>query len=217
MVSVNPNAAADAVAATEYGRPEDLELIGGVLYVANTTEDRVIAIDLSQQVVSTFVLAGLNVPVEDSGSEVTGFNNSDNLAAGPDGRLWVVEDNRPSDIWATDDDLDRDGAADGVHLFASMLDPAAEGTGIFREGPADAIRQHSACRKAFCRRHLGNKQSLTRLASSSHPRPREACGEEVGGGGYAITSSPLFLDEWMGPLWMASSIWLLPTARLQAG
>lgn len=131
MVSVNGNAAADAVNATEYGRPEDVELIGSVLYVANTTEDRVIAIDLNKQVVSTFVQAGLNVPVENFGLAITGLNNPDNLAAGPDGRLWIVEDNAPSDIWVTDDDRNGDGAADGVHLFASMVDPGAEGTGTY--------------------------------------------------------------------------------------
>lgn len=131
MVTVNANVAADAVHATEYGRPEDMELISQVLYVANTTEDRVIAIDLRKRTVSTFVLAGLNVPVEDAGASVTGFNNPDNLAEGPDGRLWIVEDNVPSDIWVTEEDRDRDGAADGVHLFASMVDSAAEGTGIY--------------------------------------------------------------------------------------
>ena len=131
MVRITANAAADAVHATEYGRPEDVELIGQVLYVANTTEDRVIAIDLNRQVVSTFVLAGLNVPVENGGAEVTGFNNPDNLAESPDGRLWIVEDNVPSDIWVTGDDHDSDGAADSVSLFASMVDPGAEGTGLY--------------------------------------------------------------------------------------
>lgn len=131
LVVVNANAAADAVNATEYGRPEDVELIGQILYVANTTEDRVIAIDLKKATVSTFIRAGLNAPVENAGAGVTGFNNPDNLAEGPDGRLWVVEDNVPSDIWVAEKDLDNDGAADNVYLFASMVDPGAEGTGIY--------------------------------------------------------------------------------------
>ncbi len=131
MVSINANAAADAVHATEYGRPEDMELINHILYVANTTEDRVIAIDLNNRTVSTFVPPGRNVRIEDAEAEVTGFNNPDNLAEGPDGRLWIVEDNVPSDIWVTDFDTNRNGAADGVHLFASMVDSAAEGTGIY--------------------------------------------------------------------------------------
>jgi secreted PhoX family phosphatase len=130
-VQINGNAAADAVSATEYGRPEDVEIIGQTLYVANTTEDRVVAIDLQKMTVSTFVLAGLNVPVENGGASVTGFNNPDNLAEGPDGRLWIVEDNVPSDIWVADADNNHDGAADAVHLFASMKDSGAEGTGIY--------------------------------------------------------------------------------------
>jgi len=130
-VVVNANEAADDVAATEYGRPEDIEIIGQTLYVANTTEERVIAIDLKKKRVVTFVLAGENVPVENAGLGVTGFNNPDNLAEGPDGRLWVVEDNVPSDIWVTDKDKNKDGLADGVHLFASLTDSGAEGTGIY--------------------------------------------------------------------------------------
>lgn len=128
---VDAKVAADAVNATEYGRPEDVELIDRTLYVNNTTEDRTIAIDLAAGVVSTFVLKGLNVPVENSAASITGFNNPDNLAEGPDGRLWIVEDNFASDIWVAESDLDGDGAADGVHLFASLKDYGAEGTGLY--------------------------------------------------------------------------------------
>jgi secreted PhoX family phosphatase len=131
VVVVNAHEAADDVSATEYGRPEDIELIGQTLYVANTTEDRVIAIDLNNMTVSTFVLAGLNVPEEDEDKGITGFNSPDNVAEGPDGRLWIVEDNVPSDIWVADKDLDKDGAADDVYLFASLKDEGAEGTGIY--------------------------------------------------------------------------------------
>jgi uncharacterized protein len=98
QVVVDADAAANAVNATEFGRPEDIEEIGSVLYVANTTEDSVIAIDLAHEVVSTYVLPGVNVPVENQGAAVTGFNNPDDLAQGPDGRLWMVEDNDFSDI-----------------------------------------------------------------------------------------------------------------------
>ena len=95
------------------------------------TEDRVIAIDLKKKTVATFVQAGLNVPVENGGAGITGFNNPDNVAEGPDGRLWIVEDNVPSDIWVTDKDRNKDGAADNVYLFASLKDSSAEGTGIY--------------------------------------------------------------------------------------
>ncbi|MGB5097409.1 MAG: alkaline phosphatase PhoX [Porticoccaceae bacterium] len=62
---------------------------------------------------------------------ITGFRSPDNLANGPDGRLWIVEDNVPSDIWVAEPDHDGDGKSDGVHLFASLKDDGAEGTGIY--------------------------------------------------------------------------------------
>ena len=160
QVVVDAFDAAQAVEATEYGRPEDVELIGHTLYVAITSTDRVLAIDLNKQTVADFVRAGVNVPAEDTSAEgpvnapptgqfVTGFDNPDNLAQGPDGRLWIVEDNSPSDIWVADPDRNGDGLADGVHLFASLHDgvwecddevngtcegwnnSGAEGTGIY--------------------------------------------------------------------------------------
>jgi hypothetical protein len=131
-VVVDAEQAADDVNATGFGRPEDVELIGNTLYVANTTEDRVVAIDLKTQVLTTFVGAGVNVPVEDSDTDTTGFNGPDNLASSANGQLWIVEDNVPSDIWvASKHDKNKDGVADDVELFASLRDPGAEGTGIY--------------------------------------------------------------------------------------
>lgn len=131
QVVVDANAAADAVAATEFGRPEDVEVIGNVLYVANTSEDRVVAIDLAKEQLTSFVEKGVNAPVENQGAGVTGFNNPDNLAQGPDGRLWMVEDNSLSDVWVAGLDNDRDGAADVVEQFASIRDTGAEISGIY--------------------------------------------------------------------------------------
>jgi secreted PhoX family phosphatase len=119
------------VNATEFGRPEDVQVIDNVLYVANTSEDRVVAIDLKRGELSGFVQSGVNAPVEEAAAGVTGFNNPDNLAKGPNGELWIVEDNIPSDIWVARRDRDRDGVADRVRLFASLKDSAAEGTGIY--------------------------------------------------------------------------------------
>lgn len=131
QVVVDADAAANAVAATEFGRPEDVEVIGNVLYVANTSEDRVVAIDLAKNGLTSFVEKGVNVPVEDSAAGVTGFNNPDNLAQGPDGRLWIVEDNYLSDVWVASLDNDQDGTADGVEQFASIVDTGAEISGIY--------------------------------------------------------------------------------------
>lgn len=131
QVVVDGDAAANAVVATEFGRPEDLQVIGHTLYVANTSEDRVIAIDLRAERVTGYLEAGVNVPVEDAAAGVTGFNSPDNLAATADGRLIVVEDNVPSDIWFAGADRNRDGIADRADLFASLVDPGAEASGIY--------------------------------------------------------------------------------------
>ncbi|MFC5998020.1 alkaline phosphatase PhoX [Quadrisphaera sp. GCM10027208] len=129
---VDAEQAADDVNATGFGRPEDVELIGNTLYVANTTEDRVVAIDLKTEVLTTFVGAGVNVPVEDRATATTGFNGPDNLASSTNGQLFIVEDNVPSDIWvASKHDKSTSGVADDVELFASLKDPGAEGTGIY--------------------------------------------------------------------------------------
>ena len=93
FVTTDAKAAADAVNATEFGRPEDVQIISNVLYVANTSEDRVVAIDLKTNELTSFVQAGANVPVEDEAAGVTGFNSPDNLAMGTGGQLWIVEDN----------------------------------------------------------------------------------------------------------------------------
>lgn len=132
LAQIDARTAAANVGATGYGRPEDLERIGNTLYAAITSENRVLSISLDNTpVVRNFVKAGLNVPIENRAAGVTGFRSPDNLANGPDGKLWIVEDNVPSDIWVALPDKDGDGASDGVHLFASLKDSGAEGTGIY--------------------------------------------------------------------------------------
>ena len=130
-----------------YQRPEDLEIIGDTLYVAVTEgprdennkehyEGRVLAVNLVTMDVTNFVKAGVNVPVEigKPGQEgfQTGFDSVDNLAEAPDGRLIMIEDNKPSDIWfASTRNVNDFGASKDVDLFASLTDPGAEGTGIY--------------------------------------------------------------------------------------
>ena len=132
LAQMDARTAAVNVGASGYGRPEDLERIGNTLYVAITSEARVLSISLGgKPVVNNFVKAGLNVPVENKAAGITGFAWPDNVAIGPDGKLWIVEDNVPSDIWVALPDKDGDGASDGVYLFASLKDSGAEGTGIY--------------------------------------------------------------------------------------
>lgn len=130
-VKVNARAEAAAKGASGYERPEDVEVIGSNLYVAVTGTDRVVKIDLNTPVVTNFVIAGGNVPVENIAGNVTGLNAPDNLAQGPDGRLWIVEDSDYSDIFVAGRDKDQDGVADDVNQFASLKDVGAEGSGIY--------------------------------------------------------------------------------------
>lgn len=130
-VQIDARTAAAAASATTYGRPEDIEIFQGVMYVAITSEDRVLAIDLkgTDPFVTEFVGAGLNAPVETD--QDTGFDSPDNLAVDKAGNLYIAEDNGPGDIWVATPDRDRDGSADEVLLFASLSDCGGEPTGIY--------------------------------------------------------------------------------------
>jgi len=149
--------------AASYQRPEDLEIIDGVLYVAITEgprdeygkeyyEGRVIAIDMETMEVTNFVKAGVNAPVEigkpgEDGHQ-TGFDSVDNLAEAPNGDLIMIEDNKPSDIWFASTRTDKFDFSKNVDLFASLTDPGAEGTGIYFSPTDDKTLyvnvQHSA-------------------------------------------------------------------------
>ena len=153
QAQIRANVAARAVVATEYCRPEDIERIDSTLYVALTCEDiddpantsgknaagynvgAVLAVELGEKTSAKYVVAsGKNTPYENHATATTGFAKVDNLANGPDGKLWMVEDNDYSDIWVYDprsEDANGDGYRDGVHLFASLKDKPAEGSGIY--------------------------------------------------------------------------------------
>jgi secreted PhoX family phosphatase len=77
------------------------------------------------------VAPGVNAPQENKTLGITGLRAVDNLANGPDGKLWIVEDNVPADIWVADVNANRSGYAPAISLFASLKDPGAEGTGIY--------------------------------------------------------------------------------------
>jgi hypothetical protein len=146
QVQISARVAAANVGATQFCRPEDMERITGTLYVALTCEDvdnaantsgrgAVLAVALEETPsVKYVVAAGKNAPIENQATGATGFAKVDNLATSADGKLWMVEDNDFSDIWVYDPaskDANNDGYRDGVHLFASLKDKSAEGTGIY--------------------------------------------------------------------------------------
>jgi hypothetical protein len=147
-VQVDASAAADAVGATGYGRPEDVEIStssgsnrGGpsILYVAITSEHRVLAIDLNGAPgdprgsvrVSNYVARGLNTDTE--------FIMPDNLALDHAGNLFITEDpggntasgKRGDDIWVATPPTGRGTAAASVVRFATLTDCEAEPTGLY--------------------------------------------------------------------------------------
>ena len=143
-VQIDADAAATAVGATGYTRPEDIEIAtnpgsnrGGnnALYVAVTGENRVLRIDLREPqggaehttaFVSDYVRAGVNAPVD--------FENPDNLAFDKNGNLYIAEDQdfpTGDDIWvAIPANGNHEVAAETVR-FASLYDCVAEPTGIY--------------------------------------------------------------------------------------
>jgi hypothetical protein len=140
------DAAAQAVGATGWDRPEDVEIGtstgnsrggNGIMYVAVTESSNlssnsglVLKIELNgdRAVVSNYVLPGVNVATESGGDAGTGFDDPDNLALAPNGDLYIAEDDSPSDIWVA---RGRGAAASEVQLFTRLLDCGAETTGIY--------------------------------------------------------------------------------------
>jgi secreted PhoX family phosphatase len=145
-VQIDASAAADGVKATGYGRPEDVEIAtssgnnrGGpnTLYVAITSEHRVLAIDLKvpgnsgATRVSNYVARGLNTDAA--------FSMPDNLALDHSGNLYITEDpggstssGKPGDdIWVATPGKGQSTAAASVVRFASLTDCEAEPTGIY--------------------------------------------------------------------------------------
>jgi hypothetical protein len=130
---INSDAEALRVGATGWARPEDIEIgtstgnnRGGqdVMYVATTTDDLVLRIELKgdEAFVSNFVQEGVNV---------SGMGSPDNLALDGQGNLFIAEDNGPGDIWVAKAVGGGDLVASEVVRFASLTDCAAEPTGIY--------------------------------------------------------------------------------------
>jgi hypothetical protein len=135
--------AADDANGTPYGRPEDLEvglLANGnpVMFFAATGENAVYAIELvdaENAEVRAFVTR--TTPEVVSGVAVgSALVNPDNLATGPNGEVYVVEDSFPGDVWVATDS-DNDGVAEGVARFASLGVTGSEPSGLILD-PNDA-------------------------------------------------------------------------------
>ncbi|MGZ8398507.1 MAG: alkaline phosphatase PhoX [Gemmatimonadales bacterium] len=137
---LDSDAEATRVGATGYGRPEDVETATStgtfdpwILFVAITSENRVLAIDLKSGGGSAFVYdyvrAGVNAPAD--------FGSPDNLALDKAGNLYITED--PSvnpvgaDVWTAEPPRGRNNhqPARRTVRFASLANCLAEPSGIY--------------------------------------------------------------------------------------
>jgi secreted PhoX family phosphatase len=156
------DAAAQAVGATGWDRPEDIQIarVRGdeVLYVAVTEHSPVspgnaglvlkIVLDGDDAYVSNYVEPGVNVPFESGngfdGDAGIGFSNPDNLALHPNGDLYIAEDNEPGDVYVA---RGSGAQASEVVPFARVLDCGAEPTGIYFDESGSTLwlnSQHAA-------------------------------------------------------------------------
>ncbi len=150
-VEVDASVAADLVGATGYGRPEDLEIGTGTgssrdgdrtLYVAVTSENRVLAIKLLDQgaIVYDYVKVGLNTTSE--------FVSPDNLALDRRGNLFITEDpggnfsggkTKGDDVWVATNGSGPGTPAASVLRFLSINDCDAEPTGVYYDVKKDLL------------------------------------------------------------------------------
>jgi len=143
--------AADEVFGTPFGRPEDLDigtLANGneCVYVALTSENRVLSIELlsgttcmvrdfcNYDTINLATGADVNPTQQDPftspGSDPDdNFDDPDNLTIGPDGAVYILEDETPGDIWKAVD-VDGDGVAEHMAIFMSLATTGSEPTGL---------------------------------------------------------------------------------------
>ncbi|MCB0586074.1 MAG: DUF839 domain-containing protein, partial [Phaeodactylibacter sp.] len=123
--------AADEVNGTPYGRPEDLEIVDKMLFLAVTSEQMVLSIELvSESSAMVRVFASRSTLDSANGVPVgEALASPDNLASDADGTIYIVEDQNPGDIWVTVD-ADHDGVAESMARWASLGVEGSEPTGL---------------------------------------------------------------------------------------
>jgi secreted PhoX family phosphatase len=131
---------------TSFNRPEDLDVQSmpngnQFLYFATTDSDnngvssdgrgRVYSLNLTTGVTSLFAD---NTTIDSATGLLAGtpFSNPDNLAIGPDGTVYIVEDQNGGveNIWRTVD-ANQDGIAESMSVIATLRVDSAESTGLY--------------------------------------------------------------------------------------
>ncbi len=137
--SFDGRAAANMVAATNYNRPEDMEIQhtanGDIIYFAATTDHEVYSINLNSNTVSVFADRN-SIDLATNGAVGSQFTSPDNMAIDADGNMYIIEDQPGgvADIWFAKD-LNQDGdladVGEGLARWMSMSTTGAEPTGLY--------------------------------------------------------------------------------------
>jgi uncharacterized protein len=134
--NVDGRAAADAVGATAYNRPEDMEITRlangheAIMFTSTGTHE-VWTVDLADMTIKQFVTRN-TIDVATGLPVGTNLASPDNMAIDADGNLYIVEDQASpnADIWMAID-ADGDGVAEGVKRWSAMQVTGAEPTGLY--------------------------------------------------------------------------------------
>ena len=132
--AVDARAAADDVEA-KYSGIEHLQLAqlangNDVLYAASSIDQRVLSIELAEQPVVRDFVTRETVDLSSGLPVGANLESPDGLAMDADGRIYIVEDEAPGDVWAAVDD-DGDGVAEGIGRWASLSTPGTEPSGLY--------------------------------------------------------------------------------------
>ncbi|OYY92748.1 MAG: hypothetical protein B7Y41_14295 [Hydrogenophilales bacterium 28-61-23] len=121
---------------TNLDRPEDIEIVtladgSEKLIVATTTNHNVFSVGLADGMVTKYVSRGT---IDEATGLPVGsvFTNPDNIAIGPDGTIYVIEDQPGGveNLWRTVD-ANNDGVAESMGIVATLQVEGAESTGMF--------------------------------------------------------------------------------------
>ena len=159
VTSVDGRAAADAVSATAFNRPEDLEIqtladVTQRIYFGTTDTHKVWSLnvtDPSSPAIGIFFDQS-TIDAATGAAVGSAFENPDNIAIDANGNIYVLEDRgnigaEGFDIWFGYD-ANRDGVAEEIGRWASLSTLGAEPTGFyfdpFRPNIAYIDVQHAA-------------------------------------------------------------------------